>query len=595
MTGQGFRSIHSLGLDVVQYVSQVFRLKRHPGGSLALPLPSPPPPSPSESDPQVCTMTNVTRPAEASDYGTRQLDSWNQAAMRSYVRQVFCFPFCGGADSLGVEMLRLHLASALAMASKRFPDYAARVFLEPGSAGKVSIGRTSADQVSLRVMDQRTLFGWTYQQLKMAGFPAKAFVDPSFTVPYRLLEGGPGIPVLEIHARVIEGGLLLCVYLHHSITDGMGMTNFLSVFADCTRRVSGHDRSNGLRGSNLAPVRDVPMDIYTDLPEETTARLLQTAPFDGLMSRCPEYGTLPNLNGPTSPLIPSPPTKTIQKTGRIFRFSHAKIDVIKRVARQWRSTRFVDAESRYPSTYACLAALTWAFSTATRFGVARKFKVLRANKRERTTTTTTTTTDVNGGVPCRMLMPATWASRAFPEVSKTYAGNAVAMPEANVGLRVLSDAARSSPDDAAAVKLAAAGNPLGAIVHCIETALASIDDGFVATRTAMFRAAPDPRVIGVRLDAADPRDFIFNSWRRFGADTVWGIPGTEAGTGGGGDGVYPDAVRRAQVAWNMGAGVIMPGRKDSGVYEVLVTLDVPSMERLCKDDNWRAWVDEVME
>jgi len=45
----------------------------------------------------------------------------------------------------------------------------------------------------------------------------------------------------------------------------------------------------------------------------------------------------------------------------------------------------------------------------------------------------------------------------------------------------------------------------------------------------------------------------------------------------------------------MGAGVIMPGRKESGVYEVLVTLDVPSMERLCEDDNWRAWVDEIIE
>src|SRR5699024_1609614 len=124
---------------------------------------------------------------------------------------------------------------------KQFPACAARVFLEPGSMGKVSSGRTGAEEGALKVFDQRKLFGWTYQRLKEAGFPAKAFVDPSFTVPYQLVEGGPGIPVLEVHARVIEGGLLLCIYLHHSISDGRGMTNFLSVFADCSRSVSDCD------------------------------------------------------------------------------------------------------------------------------------------------------------------------------------------------------------------------------------------------------------------------------------------------------------------------------------------------------------------
>lgn len=526
-------------------------------------------------------MADATRPAVAADCVKRQLDSWNQAAMRSYVRQVFCFPFCGGSEGVGLESLRLHLASALAMASKQFPDYAARVFLEPGSMGKVSVGRTSADEVSLKVFDQRKLFGWTYQKLKEAGFPAKAFVDPSFTVPYQLVEGGPGIPVLEVHARVIEGGLLLCIYLHHSISDGRGMTNFLSVLADCSRSVSDCDGPDWLE--DVESIHDYPIDIYTDLPEEVTSPLLQMASFGELMSRCLEYATLSNLSGPTAPLMQSPSIKTIQKTGRIFRFSYEKIESIKTAARQWLPSRVIGSESRYPSTYACLAALTWAFSTVTRFGVAQKAKALRMKQLDRT--------DLKG-VACRLLMPASWASRAFQEVSKTYAGNAVAMPEADVDFRTLSEAARSSPNDATA-----AGNPLGALVHRIETALATIDDEFVATRTAMFRAAPDPRVIGVRLDAADPRDFIFNSWRRFGADTVWGIPGTEGGAlaGVGGGGVYPDAVRRAQEAWNMGAGVIMPGRKESGVYEVLVTLDVPSMERLCEHDNWRAWVDEIIE
>ncbi|KAJ6445170.1 C-8 acyltransferase [Purpureocillium lavendulum] len=526
-------------------------------------------------------MTTTTRSAEVINGGKRQLSSWNQAAMRSYVRQVFCFPFCGASQ--GLESLRLHLASALAMATVRFPDYAARVFLEPGSAGKVSVGGTCADKVSLRVFDQRSLFGWTYQQLRAAGFPAKAFVDPSFTVPYKLVEGGPGIPVLEVHARVIEGGLLLCIYLHHSVSDGVGMTNFLSTFAACTRLLPECAPQQGIHSHGY------PTDIYKDLPDAVTLSLVTKMSFEELMSRCPEYGVLTNLSGPTAPLVQNPLVlmKAIPKIGRIFKFSFGKIDSIKRAARQWRSTQGIPADSRYPSTYACLAALTWAFSTVSRFGAPDKVKMLQMKKLDRAKDST--------GVTCRMLMPASWARRVFQDASRHYAGNAVAMPEANAVLRTLFDVKRCPVNG----NVPTTGRALGALVHCIETALSGIDDDFVATRTAMFRAAPDPRAIGVRLDATDARDFIFNSWRRFGADTAWGIPGVGAGSmhakAAAGGGLHPDAVRRAQETWNMGAGVIMPGTKDSGVYEVLVTLDVPSMERLCCDENWTAWVDEVVE
>lgn len=45
----------------------------------------------------------------------------------------------------------------------------------------------------------------------------------------------------------------------------------------------------------------------------------------------------------------------------------------------------------------------------------------------------------------------------------------------------------------------------------------------------------------------------------------------------------------------MGAGVIMPGAKESQRYEMLVTLDSKSMQRLCQNSGWKDWVGGIVE
>ncbi|PNY23791.1 Uncharacterized protein TCAP_06263 [Tolypocladium capitatum] len=481
------------------------------------------------------------------DNNTQRLSTWNQVAPRYYVRQVYCFPYRARCEDL--EPLRRHIASALASAAEHLPDVAGKVVLGTTRAGQLLISKASSDRVPLKVFDHRETFGYAYADLKAQGFPASAFVDPSFNVPYKLVEGGQGIPAAEIHARVIDGGLLLYIYFHHSISDGIGMCNFISTFALYTR--SGHVQRPGY-----------PTDIHVDLPVETGAQLIEGHTFEDLMSRCPEYVIVPDLSGPT-------------KTGRIFVFGSEKIETLKTAVREWRRGNAIATGNRNPSTFACLAALTWSYATVNRMAFPPGSDV-----------------SIEGnpcleGVDCRLLMPASWARRAFQDITN-YAGNAIALPNANTGLGHLFAVACSSPES-----LPETRDALGPLVHSIETALASVNDESVTTRTAMFRAAPDPRVIGVDLDPRDPRDFAFNSWRHLGADTLWGIPGA-GGNGPGASGVAPDAVRRAQDAWNMGAGLIMPGRKQSRRYEVLVTLDTVSMIRLCSDERWNSWVDEIV-
>ncbi|POR35142.1 Uncharacterized protein TPAR_04675 [Tolypocladium paradoxum] len=496
---------------------------------------------------------------------TQFLTTWNQVAPRYYVRQVYCFPYHAHCEDL--EPLRRHISAALALACEHFPDVAGKVVLGTTPAGQLLISKTGSDQVPLEVFDHRETFGCGYADLKARGFPASAFVDPSFTVQYKLVEGGQGVPAAEIHARVIDGGLLLYIYFHHSITDGIGMCNFISTFATYTR--SGHVLHLGC-----------PTDIHVDLPPATGAQLIESHTFEDLVKQCPEYVIVPDLSGPTVPRLQpfGVPLGCIQKTGRIFVFGPEKIEALKTAVLEWRLSNGIATGNRNPSTFACLAALTWSYATVMRMGIAPGSDVCHS---------------IEGnpcfeGVDCRLLMPASWARRAFQDIAKNYAGNAIALPNANSSLRSLFDVACSSAES-----LPATGDSLGSLVHCIETALARVNDESVSTRTAMFRAAPDPRIIGVDLDPRDPRDFAFNSWRHLGADTLWGIPGI-GGNESGTSGVPPDAVRRAQDAWNMGAGLIMPGHKRSRKYEVLLTLDTVSMMRLCSNERWESWVDEIV-
>ena len=495
------------------------------------------------------------------------LTTWNQVAPRVYVRQVYCFPY--HAHCTDLEPLRENLASALARASEHFPEVAGKVVLGKAPAGQLLISKKSSDEIPLKIFDHRKTFGCRYVDLKGQGFPPSAFVDPSFNVWYKVEEGDPGIPAAEIHARVINGGLLLYTYFHHSISDGMGMCNFISTFAAYTRAGQARHLHHTA-------------DIQVDLPGQTGAKLIESHGFEDLVKQCSEYVIVPDLSGPTSPRLQpfGVPLDCVQKTGRIFVFSTEKIELLKTAVREWRSKSITATGNSSPSTFACLSALTWSFATVMRMGVGPGSAACQSLQNK-------SGVQRSEGVDCRLLMPASWARRAFQQITKEYGGNAVALPRANNSLLNLFNVACSSPNT-----MSAARDFLGPLIHSIETALASVNDEFVATRTAMFRAAPDPRMIGIDLDPRDPRDFAFNSWRHLGADTLWGIPGT-GGDDANLNGVHPDSVRRAQDAWNMGAGVIMPGRRQSK-YEVLVTLDTVSMMRLCSDERWKSWVDEIV-
>ncbi|KAH8811537.1 C-8 acyltransferase [Xylogone sp. PMI_703] len=484
------------------------------------------------------------------------LSTWNQIAPRGYIRQCYCFPCQYDASP---EALRTHLAVALGRLSKQFPDLAGRIFFMSSNAGRLCIGLDNRAEIPLKIFDQRDSFLWTYIQLKAEGFPARAFVDNSFDLPYQLLEDQQGIPVFEVHARLIRGGLLLCIYGHHSISDGTGMDNYVKYFAEFTKDLA---RTLGIQDTG---------NIHIDLPDRLTegSQLdLKSKTFYELLELCTEYCRLPSPTGPTQfhmrPI--DTPLESIQKTGRIFVIRSQQVNRLKK-----RLTRIYGSNpiGRVPSTFICLAAITWAHVTKARLSTS---KSLLYSPLDRTSSLSER---------ARLMISINWRRRAFTDVMRLSAGNTVALPITLIDTNIIFAACSNDED--------AAYNALGTITRAIDASILNVDEDFTVLRTALFRAAPDPRFIGLDFDLQDPCNFYFNTWQHFGVDTRWKLPGL------GKDGAIPDAMRRAQAEWSMGSGLLLPRRRDSTEFEVLVTLHVDEIVALCSEPSWQKWVDRVVE
>jgi hypothetical protein len=97
-------------------------------------------------------------------------------------------------------------------------------------------------------------FPYTYEQLKRDGMPPSAFRIPTF-VPEDLANY-PGVPpsgegkidfersnapAMRVQAYFIPGGLVLSMYMHHSVLDFSGVTTFWQTFCANVCKISGNE------------------------------------------------------------------------------------------------------------------------------------------------------------------------------------------------------------------------------------------------------------------------------------------------------------------------------------------------------------------
>lgn len=557
-----------------------------------------------------------------------ELCAWDQIAQRDYVSAVLVFPFDG--DKAAAEA---HISASLTRLQHQYKHFAASLKIDPHT-GRVRVEKHTNDEIPFKVVDHGAKLPYTYDQLKAKEFAPSAFVDPDFTVdgalnPFCL------VPVSQVRLSFIDGGLILWIYLHHTITDGSGLRRFLECLAAQTRG-DKYDHPMKIKfdppttttttttGNNESPTASGSSYTAADTPNS----------FEELVAECPEYTTVPAFTKPRP--IPDGYVEVLgtpgcqinyhsmneqirgpRRKGSMFVFRNERLDQLRDLieaiypaaalgrpgapsAKKWR-----------PSTHVALAALTWVHAT--------KARLATETFADAHTKAEISNSGGGGGdeIPheqndhpataavstAKLLTCVDWKLRAFTaEGSTDWFGVGIAFPATIAPVAAVTAAC----DDFHAII------PL---LGDIEAAIASVDEGFVAKRTATIQAAMapaaaaakeeeeengggsgsggggggggDPRAMALDLDGNNPGHLMFNTWRFIGMDTVWEIPGIKTPS--------PAALRAARGGTPLGYAQILPAKKGSEVVELALYIPEKAMEALMKDADYMRWVDHVVE
>lgn len=460
----------------------------------------------------------------------QRLSEFDQASPRTYMQIVLAFPL---AKSAPASIIYQHLRSSLTRVGKEFPLLACKVHLQKSRFGEEAfILPPSSDIPLLTEID-----GTGYADLAARGFPSYEFIHPELDLNNTLnLHEGP-VPVAHARVKVIDGGLLLSLALHHTVGDGYVLGLFAEAFAAATR------------GERIAFEYNS-LELKLDQDEDISSSTLLTLSRD-----CPEYEVLLNPNsGPSLPdILPGGvPNEEIPGASKIFVF---KIDDIEELRNKVRDVW--GATARKPSAFACLAALAWAHVTKARTG-----------------------NESGLAPPCgnadmgKLFTPVDFRRRFHFETER-YFGNAIVTVPTQAPVEELQSVCG---DDHLA--------SLAQIVAHVTATFSNVDQAAILRREALFKRVSDYRRIVLSQDRRIPGQMQFNSWRYFGGNNVWRMPGMGI--------KKPESIRRIQSAVSLGNALILPLNSESDVYELQIQIPEVSMAALVRDDDWMRWVHNII-
>jgi hypothetical protein len=465
------------------------------------------------------------------------LGPWDQAASRSYMKLALCFPFddkCSAAE-LGQRKddVQHHLQAALNRLSKQWPKLTGSLQLDQseGQTGRLVYHRASESAgIPLALFEPGDKFPVTYSQLRDSGFQPGTFVHINF-IPDEQLRPSEPIPTSSVRVSFVSGGLVLWVFLHHSIGDGWTFSNLINAFGASTRGIT--------------------LDLLPDLPLHNIphgATLYEASTMLESQAACPEYCLLSDPTGPGGPRLMTggSPMNEYKKTGKIFVFKQERLDELLELMNSLGST------SKKLSRYVCLGILTWVHVAMTRI------------------------TRENPGYPSEDAKPFTpfdWAWRVLGQKTKDM-GNMVGIVLTQIPFSELSHP-RNDPE------------VLSRIARSLAMALGSVTLDWVEARRNFINSIQDPRFIGISHDPRQAQELAFNTWQFVGRDATWDIPWVPVNV--------PDAMRRIQGEWNMAGANVMPARPNSTNWELLITIPKCSMDALEEDEEWMKWVYQIID
>lgn len=464
----------------------------------------------------------------------QRLSEFGQSSPRTYSQIVLAFPLAKDASASAIYK---HLRISLTRVGKEFPLLASKVHLKQSRfGGEEAFLEPSSDNMSDDIPLWTGIGSTKYANLVARGFPAQEFIRPGMDLNgvFKLNEGP--VPVSHVRVKLINGGLLLFLSVHHTAGDAYCLGLFAEAFAAATRREE-------IIG-DYSPVLDLPKHEY--IASET---LLSSSKY------CPEYDVLLNPNpGPSQPdILPGGvPTGEIPGASRIFAFKIDKVEKLRTTLRD-----IAGPVAGKPSAFEVLAALTWAHVTRAR---------LRSE---------VGLTPPLGDAEGAKLFLTLDFRRRFHDETEYYFGNAIITVPTQASVETVQSACGEQNLEA-----------LQKLVAQVTRTFSDVGQDAVLRRETLFNRVGDYRRLVLAQDRRIPGQMQFNSWRYFGGNDIWRIPGVGSRK--------PTSVRRVQGAVSIGNALLLPLSSSSDVWEILVQLPQVSMDTLLKDDEWMSWVHRVI-
>jgi trichothecene 3-O-acetyltransferase len=419
---------------------------------------------------------------------------------------------------------------------------------EDNAIGRVEIRFTREDvdtfpTIQIREYNDEEM-PWTYDDLSNRGLPPSAIrPDLVSALPENTDDGRA--PVFRVQANLLDGGLIVSIYLHHCVTDGFGLG--LLVSGSILNNAHIRERTNGNPNSLMTNGRG---DCSAGGEDELDAIAYIETRSRGKLSRSKGYDTQREYSDNT-PVHGDTAGRTAASPGRgcVFVIPHVKMDDFKSLIMKSLPKDDNDV-TPFITDHDVLQALLWHHLTQ-----ARKHSVNPAK--------------VNSST---LLIPVNIRGRMIPPLPSSYFGSAVDFASVRQTIVHLST---STPSSYAMTALA------------IRRSVTAVQDPYVrATINLSNTPYIDVRdLLAANINRATGADMYITSWHA--------LELYEKGDLGMGLGM-PDWVRKP---WSRdpGACIILPQDPRKKVLEVVVQMAAADMERLLRDDVFMEFVERTIE
>jgi hypothetical protein len=416
---------------------------------------------------------------------------------------------------------------------------------EDSAIGRVEIRFTTEDVRTFPAIQTRRYtteeMPWTYDELSEKGLPPSAIrPDLVSALPENTNDGRA--PVFRVQANLLDGGLIVSIYLHHCVTDGSGLGLLVSGSILNSTHLREHVNGNADSAQNNVNGNDSTAEENDLAAIETRSR--------GLLSRPKGYDPERRFSHSLAVHGDAAPTPPSTGRGCVFTIPLLKMKTFKALL-----TGFLPKDDNnvtpFITDHDVLQALLWH-----RLSQARRPSLSPTSKVTFST----------------LLIPVNIRGRMLPPLPSSFFGSAVDFASVRLSLAHLSMSTYSA---------------YALTALAIRHAVTAVQDPYVRATIALSNT---PNV--------DVRDLLAaNMNRTTGADmyiTSWlGLPLYEKGDLGMGLG-KPDWVRKP---WSRdpGACIILPQDPRRDELEIVVQLVAEDMDRLLRDACFMWFVERTIE